>query len=77
MRPGIAVVPFASMMMSQLSTSAAEAVPTDTNLPSSAMSVSPRMKGCRQSPETMVPILVMATRIGVRPLFGISCRASP
>src|SRR6516162_2040812 len=66
MRPGIAVVPSASMTTSQPSTSAAGAVPTDANLPSSAMTVSPGMKGTRQSPETMAPILVMATRIDVR-----------
>src|ERR1700744_1686480 len=60
-RPGIAVMPPASITTSQASTAAAFAVPALTILPSWLMTVSPSTNGACQSPETMVPRLVIAT----------------
>jgi hypothetical protein len=59
----MAVAPPASITTSQRSTSRADAVPMDSIFSFCVMMVSPGTKGARQSPETMVPMLVMATRI--------------
>src|SRR5262245_31532731 len=60
MRPGIAVIPPASMTTSAASTAAAEAVPTLTMLPPSVRIASPAEIGLRQSPATIAPRLVTA-----------------
>ncbi len=48
-------------------TSLAEAVPTVSIFASWVMIVSPAASGARQSPETIVPILVMAKRMFATP----------
>src|SRR5262249_39969562 len=60
MRPGIAVMPPASMTTSAASTAATEAVPTLTMRSPSVRIVSPTAIGLRQSPETITPRLVTA-----------------
>src|ERR1051325_11722752 len=78
-RPGMAVVPPASITTSHASISCAAAVPTETMRPSSQTMLSPSTNGARQSPEQMVPMLVMATRM-VQPAIlwgdiGLSVRS--
>src|SRR5262249_33248889 len=73
MRPGIAVVPPASITTAQLSTVAAEAVPTEVSFPSCMITVSPGTIGSRQSPDTMTPILLTATRMRVLLRFPAQC----
>src|SRR5581483_3680358 len=63
MRPGQAVVPFASTTTSHCSISSALTLPTFEKRPSAIMIASPSTKGLRQSPLTIVPILTMAIRI--------------
>ncbi len=59
----MAVVRSASITTSQVSISLAAAVPTETMRPCSQTMLSPCANGAFQSPETMVPILVIATRM--------------
>src|SRR5690348_3506688 len=65
-RPGIAVMPSASMTTSAASTCAADAVPTDVILPFSVRIQSPLTNGSFQLPETIWPILTIATFISLR-----------
>src|SRR5262249_1672494 len=66
-RPGTAVVPAASITTSQASTSRAAAVPTPTMRSPSVRIGSPFRRGAARAPETMVPMLTIATRIGPPP----------
>src|SRR3974390_2318747 len=59
-RPGMAVMPSASITTSAASTSAADAVPTRTMRSPSVTIVSPDMNGSRQLPDTMRPRLTTA-----------------
>src|SRR5712691_7113043 len=59
----MAVVRSASITRSQASTSAAGATPTVTIRSPSVMIVSPLTKGSFRSPETIVPMLTIATRM--------------
>src|SRR5262245_30518862 len=61
--PGTAVVRSASITTSQASTSLDAAVPTLTMRSPSVIMVSPLTRGSPRSPETMVPILTIATRM--------------
>src|SRR4030081_3072522 len=61
--PGMAVVRAASITASQASTTLADAVPTATMRSPSVMMGSPLADGSFRSPETIVPILTMATRM--------------
>src|SRR5262245_4886750 len=60
-RPGIAVMLSASITTSAASVATADAVPTEAIFPPSTMIVSPWTKGSRQSPETIWPMLTIAT----------------
>src|SRR5262245_62577798 len=62
-RPGIAVMPPASITTSAASTACAEAVPTETMRSPSVRMASPRPSGLCQSPVTICPILTIAVFI--------------
>src|SRR5215831_16275974 len=65
-RPGMAVIPPASMTTSAASTSEADTVPARVMRSPSVRIVSPATKGSRQFPETIWPRLTMASFMAVR-----------